>query len=538
MAPTLAGRGRRGCSASVPVMRSALPALAVLLAAAALVQAEAASAVPTVLPEVPVTGLDERLQLGHNSPLLMADPTRPRFVAMAARLDNPDFGCTLHLSGDGGRGWIPVKPVTRLPEGADKCYAPEVAFDRDGVMYYLFIALAGQGNSPSGTYLVTSSDRGRTFTTPRPVLGPERYMVRMAMDRAAGRKGRLHLVWLEAGSDPPLGGLAPPPNPLRAAYSDDGGRTFSAPVTVGDPERRIVAPALAVGRDGRVHVLYYDLEDDVRDYQGLEGPVWEGTWSLRLSSSDDGGRSFGAPVTVDAELVPPERVMLIFTMPAPALAVAPSGVLHAAWHDARNGDWDVFARRSRDGGRTWDPAIRVNDDPTANGRHQYLPRLAVGPTGRLDAIFLDRRDDPDNARNHSYLASSTDGGRTFGPNLRITSEPSDAGIGTRYDIPSARGLVEFGSRIGLLSRPDGVLAAWTDTRNAEPGEYAQDIFATEVDLDGRLGPTGGEAEESGRGAAVAWAGGLAAGAVAATVAVRRRRRRLRRHHSDQPEAAT
>jgi hypothetical protein len=39
--------------------------------------------------------------------------------------------------------------------------------------------------------------------------------------------------------------------------------------------------------------------------------------------------------------------------------------------------------------------------------------------------------------------------------------------------------VEFGSRLGLLSLPHQVVAAWTDTRNSKqpPG---QDVFATTV----------------------------------------------------------
>jgi hypothetical protein len=503
--PTPARVGWRGRLASGALL------LAASLAGAS---GNVAVAAPTVLPEVPVSGLDERLQLAHNSPLLAADPTRSRFVVLANRLDNPDFGCTLHLSGDGGRGWIPVKPVPKLPPKAEKCYAPEVAFDADGLLYYSFIALAGQGNSPSGTYLVTSDDRGRTFSPPRQVLGPERYMVRMAMDRTMGPKGRLHFVWLEAGTDPPLGGLAPPPNPLMAAWSDDGGRSFSTPVRVSDPQRRVVAPALALGPDHTVHVAYYDLEDDFRDYQGLEGPTWEGNWSIRLSTSTDGGKSFAAAVTIDGDLVPPERVMLIYTMPPPALAVGPLGGLHAAWYDARNGDWDVFARRSVDGGRTWAPPVRVNDDPVGNGRHQYLPRLSVAPDGRVDALFLDRRADPENVRNHTFLASSSDGGAGFEANVQVTTEASNATIGTRYDIPSALGLVEYGSRLGLLSLPNRTLAAWPDTRNGEIGEYSQDVYATEV----AFGPPSAAGVEE-RGAGGGGSDGLPLGAVGAAIAL-------------------
>ncbi|MGH9283075.1 MAG: sialidase family protein, partial [Acidimicrobiales bacterium] len=415
-APAPGSRARRGWLASLLLLG---------LAGATLAAPPAAAAPPKVLPDVPVSGLDERLQLSHNSPSLRVDPTRPAFVVLANRLDNPEFGCTLHLSGDGGRSWIPVKPVPRLPEGVDSCYAPEVAFDRDGLLHYLFVGLAGAGNAPVGAWMVTTGDRGRTFSDPRQVLGPERYMARMALDPTSGSRGRIHLAWLEAGSDPPLGGLPAPPNPIMSAWSDDGGRTFSTPVQLSDPSRRVVAPALALGPDGAVHVLFYDLEDDARDYQGLDGPVWDGRWSLHLATSRDGGESFAEPVEVEGGIVPTERVMLIFTMPAAALAVARSGAVHVAWPDARRGDWDVFARRSTDGGRTWDPAVRLNDDPVGNGRHQYLPALSAASGGRVDALFLDRRDDSANVRNHTYLASSADAGASFGANVRVTTESSD-----------------------------------------------------------------------------------------------------------------
>ena len=488
----------------------------------------AAETRPRVLPDVPVTGTDERLQLGHNSPALLADPEDASFVALAHRLDNPDFNCALQVSGDGGRSWLPVRPVLELPAGTDKCYAPEIAFDGEGVLHYLFIGLQGQGNSPSGAYLVTSRDRGRTFSPPRQVLGPERYMVRMAIDRTRGSPGRLHLVWLETSSDPPLGGLPASPNPILSAWSDDGGRTFSSPVRVSDQGRpRVVAPALALGGDGAVHVLYYDLEDDVRDYQGLEGPAWEGTWSLVLSSSTDEGRSWSPGVVVDADVVPFERVMLIYTMPPAALAADGSRVF-VSWADARASDPDVWLRRSADGGRTWAPPQRLNDDPLGapsggppgEPRTQYLPRLAVSSDGRLDAVFYDRRNDPANVRNDVFLTSSSDGGRTFSANLRLNSESFSSQIGTRYPIPSARGLVEFGSRLALVAEPARTLAAWTDTRNQDVDAFGQDVFATEVargSTDGDGSSTGGLVV-----AGVVVAIGLVA--VAVVVAGRRRRR--------------
>jgi hypothetical protein len=471
------------------VLMVALAAVSAPLA----VSAPARAATPTlhVGANVPVTGTDDRLQLGHNSPSLVVDPVDARLVALASRLDNPDFGCALQLSGDGGRSWVPVRPVPNLPPGADKCYAPEIAFDRTGALYYLFVGLHGGGNSPTGAYLVTSTDRGRTFSAPRQVLEPERYMVRMAIDPTIGSRGRLHLVWLAATTTPPLGGLGPPPNPIMSAWSDDGGRSFSPPVQVSDPQRsRVVAPALALGPDHAVHVMYYDLGGDVRDYQGLEGPTWEGTWTLVATNSTDGGQTFAPGVVVDDGIVPPERIMLVYTMPPATLAVDGARVF-AAWTDARNGDWDVLERASNDSGRTWDTPRRLNDDPAGDGRKQYLPHLSVAPGGRLDAVFYDRRNDPANVMNDVYLTSSSDAGRTFTPNVKLTDESFSSQIGTRYPLPAATGLVEFGSRIAVLGERDKTLAAWTDTRNQDVDGFGQDVFATEVTRSG-AGRSGGD----------------------------------------------
>ncbi|MGI8727926.1 MAG: hypothetical protein ACR2K6_09660, partial [Solirubrobacterales bacterium] len=102
--------------------------------------------------------------------------------------------------------------------------------------------------------------------------------------------------------------------------------------------------------------------------------------------------------------------------------------------------------------------------------------------GRIDAIFYDRREDPNDLATHVLLTYSTDDGYSFSTNQQFTSEPFDPRIGQRYVHPAASGLVEFGSRLGLLSRADGVLAAWTDTRNSDPATTGQDIFAASVSL--------------------------------------------------------
>ncbi len=437
---------------------------------------------PVLGRQIPVTAMAARENRANNSPNVVADPGDERFLALVNRLDSPDYSCSLHISGNSGKGWTPVEPISSLPPGVDKCYGPEVAIDPRGRIHFLFLGLAGDGNLPVGVYLTSSTDRGRTFSPPRRILEGVSFGARMAVDPTQGEQGRIHVVWLRAGEPPGLGSLGSSDNPIMAMYSDDGGATFSEPVRVSDPERkRVVAPTLALGPDQAVHVGYYDLGDDARDYQGLDGPVWEGTWELVLNSSFDGGTRFGPATVVEPEVVPHERVMVIFTMPPAALAVGNDRVC-MAWTDAREGDADVLARCSADRGRSWAKAVRVNDDPAASGPWQYLPRLGISPGGRIDAVFYDRRDDPQNLNNDVSYAYSADGGLTFSPRLKLTTTGSSSSlIGQQYAVPSAGDRYDFGFRVALLSRQDDVFTAWADTHLSAPGTMAQDIIATTVD---------------------------------------------------------
>lgn len=489
---------------------------------------------------VPVTANHAQAPLAQNSPVVAVDPTDDRFVALAHRIDyrsDPrmgigmgQFGCALQLSGDGGATWVPAEPVPQLPEGADTCYAPQVAFEGDGTLHYLFVGLHGPGNVPMGVFLTSSTDRGRTFTEPRQVLGGNAFGVRLAIDDG----GRMHLVWLQAHREPPLGGLPPGDNPIMWAHSNDSGQTFSQPVRVSQPQRqRVAAPALETGPDGAVHMAYYDLRGDTRDYQGLKGPTWEGKWSLIVATAPDGGGLTRHRVAADG-VVPPERVMLIFTMPPPALAAGPDGRVYLGWHDARNGDWDAFVARSADQGRTWRAPVRVNDDAAGAGGHQYLPQLNVAETGRVDALFYDRRRDPENQSTDVFFAASRDGGQSFSENVRVTSRAFRSQIGPRYAVPSAEGLVEFGATLALHSTHSRALAAWTDTRNAD-GPRHQDIFAAEVTMPG--GPAHPDQARMWLPSATWWLAGSAvvAALAAALWALTRRRARL---HAGAPAGGT
>lgn len=421
---------------------------------------------------------DRRASPGHlldanNSPSLARSPRDAAVVALVHRVDRPRFSAQLLRSGDGGRTWRPT--ALPLPPGLDRPFAPDVAFAPDGTLYVSYVNLVGEGNVPDNLWVARSTDGGRTLSEPVRVAGSLAFQGRIAV----GGDRTVYVTWLQAASVG-LFRLSGAPNPIVAARSDDGGRTFAPPVQVSDPSReRVAAATPVVDGNGRLLVLYEDFHRNRRDFEFLEGPPAEEPFSLVLTVSEDGGRRFAPGIDLETGVVALRRFM-VFLPEFPSVAVGPGGAVAIAWADGRNGDEDVFVRRSADGGRTWTGPVKVNDTPRGDGSSQYLPRVAIAPSGRVDVLFLDRRADADDVLAEAYLGTA-DGPAAPFRNRRVSSSSFDSGSGPFIDAAFP---VDFGSRLGLLSDDDGVLAAWTDSRLARLDSGRQDIFTSRVDLGG------------------------------------------------------
>ncbi|RKY94883.1 MAG: hypothetical protein DRQ01_01270 [Ignavibacteriae bacterium] len=75
-------------------------------------------------------------------------------------------------------------------------------------------------------------------------------------------------------------------------------------------------------------------------------------------------------------------------------------------------DPDVILNKSTDGGSTWSPGIRVNQDQTNNGAVQYFPAIHVDQFGGVNIIFYDDRNTTSDSSG-VFLARSEDGGNTW-----------------------------------------------------------------------------------------------------------------------------
>lgn len=416
---------------------------------------------------------DLRIIDANNSPTVVRSPTDPTQLAVVNRIDTPRFSCAMHVSFDAGASWAPVE--IPFPEGEElppRCFAPDAAFGSDGKLYVSFVTLMGLGNTPNAGWVATAEPGETVLSKPIRSLGPLAFQVRIAADPA--KAGRLWLSYVNVEETATLG-IAAPGNPVQVIRSDDGGATWAEPVKVSAPARqRVIAPSIVAGSGGRLYSLYLDLGDDALDYggahEGRGGEPYPGTWSLVLSRSPDGGRSWRETV-VDDGVVPTERIIVLFP-PSPSLAVDASGEkVYVGFTDGRNGDADVRVWTSKNGGAGFGAGRRVNDTAVGDDTSQYLPRLAVAPNGRVDVLYYDRRSDPKNVMNHVSLQWSTDGGRTWRPRLALSDRAFDSRIG----FGSERDLPDLGSRLGLVSTDQRALAVWTDTRAGTEASNKQDL---------------------------------------------------------------
>jgi hypothetical protein len=191
------------------------------------------------------------------------------------------------------------------------------------------------------------------------------------------------------------------------------------PVRVSAQGTEAAEPSAAAARDGTVYVAWVE-------HRGKEADVW-------LAHLDGEGKPLGQPARVN----PNAGGATAWRGDPPTVAVSAEGAVYVGWtarDESAEHATTLYLSTSRDGGRSFGPPSKVNDDPKPcdHGMHS----LAVSGDGRVYVAWLDERDierkeaDPAQAPSHKhtesnrvvYFATSADGGRTFSPNLRVAGE--------------------------------------------------------------------------------------------------------------------
>jgi hypothetical protein len=152
------------------------------------------------------------------------------------------------------------------------------------------------------------------------------------------------------------------------------------------------------------------------------------------------------------------------------------GRLYVVWPDQRHGSPDILLSHSSDRGATWSAPIRVNDDAPGNHADQAGPWVVVDDRGRVQVTFLDAREDPTDTRYAMYLATSTNGGASFGPNVRV-SDGLQPALGQPQSLREYTGAAVAGGRLHPV---------WADARSGNLDIYTHSVNLDDYDEDGVL----------------------------------------------------
>lgn len=157
-----------------------------------------------------------------------------------------------------------------------------------------------------------------------------------------------------------------------------------------DPSESRCATTKAVAANGpAVHVVLFDNRD--------------GNQEIYYKSSSDTGLTWSADVrlTNNASNSQTPRIVVSGTS------------LHCVWQDNRDGNYEVYYKRSTDNGATWGSDTRL----TSNSNWSLFPTLAVSGSA-VHLLWMDDRD----GNRETYFKRSTDNGNTWSSDERLSND--------------------------------------------------------------------------------------------------------------------
>lgn len=341
---------------------------------------------------------------------------------------------------------------------------PVLDYGRDGTLRMTFIGIqrTGTGSVSAAHVRVTeSSDNGHTWATPRQVEPTgfcsggicDKPWILTGPGTTAGSEN-VYLGYLNQGrmtAD------------LVAHRSEDGGRTWAAPVTVaslGFIGTSVVSGNLiqmATGAGGAVALAWSGLSvGDASGSTGTSGSARFGSPTNRVlfRRSLDGLRTLESPRLVSRASDSP-----VYVQPPVGLDGTTAHVAYVTGE--ATGAWDIVLATSTDGGMSWRYRT-VNDDPEHCATHAF-PSMVVDPVNHVVHVtWLENRFGDGAA---VYARCPSDPSQPCGHNEIMSDRP--------FRFTTGRNPATWhGDYQGVALTPTGdVVAAWSDPRSGRPGMW-------------------------------------------------------------------
>ncbi len=347
-----------------------------------------------------------------NEPSIAIDPTDPNKIVIGWRqfdtITNDFRQAGWAYSHDAGQSWTFPGSLTPGVFGSD----PVLDCDANGGFYYVNINF-------ERVRLFRSFDAGVTWDGPIEVLAGFHDKEWMVIDRTGGiGQGNIYMAW--TGSD-------------NFTRSIDGGLTFMPPIPT--PVGNTLWSTMSIGPDGEVFItdrtFHVTRSTDAQD-PAVATPTFDPVGSADMGAGvrygaapNPGGLSGQVNLATDHSTGASRGNVYLLASVGP-LADDPL---------------DVMFSRSTDGGQTWSPAVRVNNDPA--GEWNWFGTMSVAPTGRIDVVWNDTRTSGQDNLSELYYAYSYDMGDTWSAGMPVSpmfdslvGHPVQEKIGDYYHMRS------------------------------------------------------------------------------------------------------
>ncbi len=396
-------------------LRPALLTAASLLAAAASPAADAPRVV--VGPNILVSRDGD---VAHCETMIAANPKDPKnLLGGSIVMARPDGGAAnkAYVSFDGGATWEDVVIPLEMSEGSGD---PQVGFGASGTAYFVGLS--------DGMVFYRSEDGGKTWGLPiRLGKGHDHEM--LVTDLTTGPyAGRVYITdeTDQKGSNE-IEDLIMRRRVVLFRSSDDG-RSWTGPVDVALGEGKgLAAYNLLILSDGT-------LVAPMMEYPNYGIDKEASSWRMVFVTSSDGGVTFTPKKPITEVYFGGLKAMReqqksgrVDGISGPVFGVD-SGEkfrdrLYAAWAELDGGRFRVKSSFSSDRGATWSKPKPIDASAPA-GASEYLPVIAVNADGVLGVFYYSTEGFPKRDRSHGYFAASMDGGETFLPKVRVSSQVS------------------------------------------------------------------------------------------------------------------
>jgi hypothetical protein len=427
--------------------------------------------------------------VAHCETMVASNPRDAKnLVGTSITLTRPDGGSTnkVYATADGGASWTDAG----FDEGAQGGGDPQIAFGATGTAIFAGISF------DLGIYTSRSEDGGKTWSKPLPVGRGDHEM--LAVDQTTGPySGRVYITEEtdQKGGSKEIEDLVMRRRVVLFRSADDA-RSWTGPVEVAAGDGRgIAAENLAILSDGTLFIPMISYPNYAKEKDA-------DSWDVVFAASSDGGVTFSPKKPIGRIRFGGVKVLRehqksgrIDQMGGPTFAVDASDRfkdrIYCVYVELDDARYRLMITRSSDRGATWS-APKPVDPSLPAGASEFQQMIAVNPDGALGVFYYSTPGQPDRQHFDTYFTASVDGGDTFLPKARVSSQTSypfgggnlrpgptvrtDRGMTVLYTTSGLSRWPDGGDYIGMTAGADGAFHPfWADGRSGTYQLYSAAI---------------------------------------------------------------